>query len=118
MPELPAYAYAVTVRELLYHTSGLADYGVLDPSFDLTDRVSEDDVFLALERWGKLGFAPGRGHMYSNTDYALLKIIVARVAGRSMHDYLHEKLLGPLGMRATRIGAAPRQRRSIACAVS
>ena len=103
--ELPAYAAAVTVRHLLHHTSGLADYGVLDPGFDLGDRLSEYDVFRALSRWGKLGFVPGRGHMYSNTDYALLKILVGRVAGRSMHDYLHAQLLGPLGMRDTWIGA-------------
>lgn len=105
VPELPAYASAVTVRHLVHHTSGLADYGVLDPGFNLADRKSEDEVFRALARWGKLGFPPGRGQMYSNTDYALLKILVERVARRSLHDYLHQKLLGPLGMRATRIGA-------------
>lgn len=105
VPELPAYAAAVTVRHLVHHTSGLADYGVLDPGFDLSDRLSEDEVVRMLARWGKLGFPAGRGHTYSNTDYALLKILVERVARRSLHDYLHEKLLGPLGMRATRIGA-------------
>ena len=105
VPELPPYAAAVTVRQLLHHTSGLADYGVLDPGFDLSDRISEDGVFRALSRWGRLGFTPGRGHTYSNTDYALLRLLVQRTSGQSLHDYLQTKLFTPLGMRDTRIGA-------------
>ncbi len=105
VPEVPAYASAVTVRQLVHHTSGLADYGSLNPGFDLSDRLSEDELFRILARWGTLGFPPGRGHMYSNTDYALLRILVERVTNRSMHDFLSERLLTPLGMRATRIGA-------------
>ncbi|WP_374603459.1 serine hydrolase domain-containing protein [Arenimonas sp.] len=107
VPELPAYASAVTVRQLLHHTSGLADYGVLDPAFNSMETpVSEDEFFRVLHRWGKLGFAPGQGQMYSNTDYGLLTILVERKTGSSLHDYLHAKLLGPLGMDTTRIGAS------------
>lgn len=106
IPQVPAYASAVTVRQLLHHTSGLADYGVLDPGFDsMWSRVSEDEFFRVLTRWNKLGFAPGTAKMYSNTDYALLEMLVARVSGGSLHDYLHGKLLAPLGMASTRIGA-------------
>jgi len=104
VPELPAYASAVTVRHLLHHTSGLADYGSLDIAFDLTDRISDDQMFRALERWGSLNFPAGRGHMYSNTDYAVLRILVERVSTRSLHDYLHEQLLDRLGMRNTWLG--------------
>lgn len=106
VPQVPAYASAVTVRQLLHHTSGLADYGVLDPSFDsMWSRVWEDEFFRVLARWNKLGFAPGTAKMYSNTDYALLEMLVERVSGSTLHDYLHGKILGPLGMTSTRIGA-------------
>lgn len=105
VPELPAYARAVTVRQLLHHTSGLADYGTLaGPGFELPDRLSEDEFFRILTRWSKLGFAPGSSETYSNSDYALLKILIERVSGASFHDYLSEKLLRPNGMTATRIG--------------
>lgn len=106
IPQVPAYASAVTVRHLLHHTSGLADYLVLDPVGDsMWTRVSEDEFFRVLSRWNKLGFAPGQGKMYSNTDYALLEMLVERSSGGSLHDYLHAKLLKPLGMADTRIGA-------------
>ncbi len=105
LPQLPTYASTVSVRQLLHHTSGLADYGVLaGPGFLLEDRLSEDEMFRILTRWGRLGFAPGHGHTYSNTDYALLKILVEHVSGTSLHDYLESKLFKPLGMAATRIG--------------
>ena len=105
IPQVPAYASAVTVRQLLHHTSGLADYGVLDPGLDsMWTRLSEDEFFRALARWNKLGFAPGSSEMYSNTDYALLQMLVKRVSGASLHDYLHGRLLGSLGMKDTRIG--------------
>lgn len=107
LPELPAYASAVTVRHLLHHTSGLADYGVLAPAFEsMQTPTSEDELFRVLHRWGKLGFVPGQGQMYSNTDFALLKLLVEHKTGGSLHDYLHAELLGPLGMANTRIGAS------------
>lgn len=103
--QVPEYAAEVTVRQLLHHTSGLADYGVLaGPGFALQDRLSEDEFFRMISRWGSLGFPPGQGRMYSNTDYALLKILVERVTGGTLHDFLAVRLLEPLGMTATRIG--------------
>lgn len=105
VPQVPAYAADVTIRQLLHHTSGLADYGTLSgPGFDIFDRLSEDELFRLLSRWDSLGFVPGQGVMYSNTDYALLNILVARVTGGSLHDYLAVRLLEPEGMTATRIG--------------
>ena len=97
IPQVPAYASAVTVRQLLHHTSGLADYLALDPAGDsMWTRVSEDEFFRVLERWGKLGFAPGEAKMYSNTDYALLEMwwrgsvrLPARVPARQVAGPFH-----------------------------
>jgi len=103
--DVPAYAGSVTLRNLLHHTSGLADYGVLaGPGFELGDRLSEDEFFRSLARWGRLGYQPGQGRMYSNTDYAMLKILVERVAGVSLHEFLEGRLFQPLGMASTHIG--------------
>jgi len=106
VPEVPDYAAGVTVRHLLHHTSGLADYGVLDPSFDsMNGRLTEASMFRALARWGKLGNSPGSAQVYSNTDYALLRLLVERVTQRSLHQFLKDRVFEPLGMRDTRIGA-------------
>lgn len=106
VPEVPAYASTVTIRQLVHHTSGLADYGALaGPGWEIFDRMPEDEMFRILTRWDKLGFVPGQDKMYSNTDYALLKILVERTSKTSLHDYLDRNLLAPLGMTSTRIGA-------------
>lgn len=105
VPEVPEYARDVTVRNLIHHTSGLADYGVLaGPGYDLGDRLSEDEFFRMLTLWGQLGFQPGQGEMYSNTDYALLKILVERVSGESLDGFLRDRVFSPLGMGGTRMG--------------
>jgi CubicO group peptidase (beta-lactamase class C family) len=106
VPEVPSYAAEVRVRQLIHHTSGLPDYGVLaGPGWTLSDRMSEDEFLRIINRWGRLGFEPGTDMMYSNTDYALLKIMVERVSGGSLHAYLDGQLFQKLGMRSTRIGA-------------
>ena len=106
VPQVPEYARQVTVRQLLHHTSGLADYGVLaGPGFALPDRMSEDEFFRMLTRWNKLGFAPGTERMYSNTDYALLRLLVERVTGGSLDAYLRTRMFEPLGMHSTRVGS-------------
>lgn len=105
VPEVPQYAAAVTVRQLLHHRSGLPDYGTLaGPGWELGDRMSEDEFFRIISRWGSLTFQPGSGEMYSNTDYALLKILVERVSGNSLQNFLTARLFRPLDMNATRIG--------------
>lgn len=105
VPEVPAYARDITIRNLVHHASGLADYGVLaGPGFDIRDRLSEDEFFRMLSLWGQLGFQPGKGEMYSNTDYALLKILVERVSGKSLDGFLRDRLFSPLGMSSTRMG--------------
>lgn len=105
VPQLPQYAAAVTVRQLIHHRSGLPDYGVLaGPGWELGDRLSEDEFFRIISRWGSLNFSPGSAEMYSNTDYALLKILVERVSGSTLQDFLKPRLFEPLGMQATRVG--------------
>lgn len=105
VPEVPEYAHGVTIRNLIHHTSGLADYGVLaGPGFDIRDRLSEDEFFRMLSLWGQLGFEPGQDEMYSNTDYALLRILVERVSGKSLDGFLRERIFSPLGMVSTRMG--------------
>lgn len=106
VPELPAYAANVTIRQLLHHTSGLADYGTIaGPGWQISDRMSEDEMFRLLTRWGQLVFPSGEQKMYSNSDYALLKILVERITGGTLHAYLSGTLFQPLGMTSTRVGA-------------
>ena len=46
-------------------------------------------------------FAPGEEHLYSNTGYFLLSVIVRRASGQSLREFAQERIFGPLGMRHT-----------------
>jgi CubicO group peptidase (beta-lactamase class C family) len=45
-----------------------------------------------------LAFQPGEGWRYHHS-FAILGILIARVAGRPLQDHLSDDLLGPLGLR-------------------
>jgi CubicO group peptidase (beta-lactamase class C family) len=104
LPELPDYAAGITIRHLLHHTSGLRDYLTLSGlAGNPADQVITERVVLnALARQLRLNFEPGAEHLYSNSGYVLLSIIVHRVSGRPLDEFAQERIFTPLGMRHTR----------------
>jgi len=100
LPELPATAAAVTVRNLLNHTSGLVDYEDLIPA-SRTAQLDDRDVLALLAAKDSVYFPAGSQYRYSNSGYVLLGLIVARVAGMSLPDFLHARIFAPLGMRSS-----------------
>lgn len=103
VPEIPKYNETVTIRHLLYHTSGIREYqaliffGGLSPDNALSDRT----VLNMLARQKNLSFAPGSKHQYSNSNYHLLGIIVGCVSGKSLRAFAEENIFKPLGMKNT-----------------
>jgi len=100
LPELPAAADAVTIRELLTHTAGLIDYEDLIPA-DATRQVHDQDVLALLSRENRTYFTPGTQYRYSNTGYSLLSLVVEEATGRSFAAVLRARIFVPLGMYGT-----------------
>jgi CubicO group peptidase (beta-lactamase class C family) len=90
----------VTVRELLTHTGGFANYFPKD--FDMRRDYTEDEL---LDQIGKtpLAFSPGDKWSYSNLGYMTLGILIHRVSGQFYGDFLQERIFRPLGMDTARI---------------
>lgn len=103
IPELPAYSRPITIRQLLNHTSGLRDYiGLLTlAGARIDDVTTADDALDAIARQKELNFEPGDEHLYSNSGFFLLSIVVERVAGESLRDFAREQIFAPLGMKRT-----------------
>lgn len=104
IPELPAYATPITVRQLMHHTSGLRDQwqllgyaGWRIPE----DLITERDVMNIVQRQRGLNFTPQSEWVYSNTGFTLLAVIVRRVSGQSLRDFAHQRIFVPLGMTRT-----------------
>lgn len=104
LPEVPDFGKKITIRHLLHHTSGLRDFFslMLMTGWRIDEVVTEDDILSLVKRQRALNFEPGQEHLYSNTGYALLSLIVQRVSGKPLADFARERIFEPLGMKHTR----------------
>jgi len=102
LPELPDYGNSVKVHHLVYHTSGIRDYLTLEGIAGIPfGNYHEDDVLKLIAKQKGLNFNPGEEHLYSNSGYFLLAVIVKRASGKSLRDYARDRIFIPLGMANT-----------------
>lgn len=104
VPELPDFGHTITIRHLANHTSGIRDQwtllGLAGWRYS-RDLISDDDVLEVLTRQQDLNFTPGERHLYSNSGYTLMAIVVKRVSGKSLREFTTERIFKPLGMANT-----------------
>lgn len=111
-PEFPAYGRAITIRNLLNHTSGLPDYenlmleaqarpNSLAPIWTDTRQIRDPEVLELLERQTATKFAPGTRWEYSNSGYVVLGLVVAKISREPFGDFLRDRIFAPLGMQNT-----------------
>ena len=103
LPELQDFGTTITIRQLIHHTSGLRDQWALLglAGWRLEDVITEGDIMRLVSAQKTLNFAPGSEHLYCNTGYTLLGIIVKRVSGKSLPAFSKERIFVPLGMKNT-----------------
>ena len=104
VPELPDFGKPITVRHLIHHTGGLREkWDLLAMSgWRDGDVVTLEDVLDLASRQKELNFPPGTEHLYSNTGYDLLSVVVHRATGKTLAEYARERIFEPLGMKDTR----------------
>lgn len=97
---LPGTYDAVTVRQLLNHTSGV-------PRDLRRENVDEFPAAEIRERFlaASPSFAAGTKWEYSNTGYILLSLIAEERTGRPFGELLRIHIFEPLGMRSSRYRA-------------
>lgn len=100
LPELPESDGKITIYHLLTHTGGLIDYEDLVPA-DRTAQLNDDDVLSMIATQQRLYFEPGTAFRYSNGGYVLLGLIVQRVSGMDLADFMKQRIFRPLGMDNT-----------------
>lgn len=100
----------ITVRELAAMESGLADYtnaAFIDDFVADPERVFTDDELIAYATAEPARADPGADRVYTNVNTLLLGRIVESVTGKSFHDVLQDRILGPLGLEQTTYPVAP-----------
>ncbi len=94
-------ANTVTIRHLLTHTSGIANY-TASTAFAtwLKTNPSLDDQ-IAMIATLPPDFAPGERYQYSNSGYKLLEGIIVKISGMPWDQYMAKNILAPAGLSAT-----------------
>jgi D-alanyl-D-alanine carboxypeptidase len=95
---VPRWYAGPTLRHLLGHTSGIVSYNYVG-NFDMSRRwTPEELVQWAYDHEPNLGFAPGTGWAYSNTNFVLLGLVIEEATGQSYADVLRARLFEPLDL--------------------
>jgi CubicO group peptidase (beta-lactamase class C family) len=103
---------AIPLLYLLQHRSGIVDYNNFG---DAPDFTAAYDAFMASGQTNyqpiadrlasfPLQFAPGTAYDYSNSNYVLLGMIVAKVSGQPLGAFMKQRIFDPLGMTQTQQG--------------
>ena len=105
IPDMPDYGRPITIRHLVQHSSGIRDYEGFTTFLGIAyeDTYIKQEVMDLLARQKTLNFAPGERYLYSNSGYLLLGDIVERVSGKTLRQFVDERIFRPLGMRVSLI---------------
>lgn len=95
-----------TLRQLLRHEAGLADYSELADYHTAVARNetpwSAAEMLQRLDAT-RLRYAPGDGWRYSNVGYLFIARLIARVTGLRLEEALTQRVFAPLGLSRIRL---------------
>ena len=104
VPELRGYAYGETsIRDLLRMSSGVKfsqEYDGKDDNARFSRLVSTKGTIAALQAFEDREAKPGTHFHYASSESAALGAVLNRATGKSLTDYLEEKLWQPMGAEA------------------
>jgi CubicO group peptidase (beta-lactamase class C family) len=113
MPDIP-HANEVTIRNLLTHSGGYAEYTEIGTFDEIGNRPTTLAGLVGTVDRRPLAFKPGTNRQYSNTGYNLLALLIERLSGMSYGDFLAQRIFKPLGMTSTYVRGYDDTRRNVA----
>ena len=105
LPELPKAWSAVTLKQLLSHTSGVPDFSQV-PAFAAAVKASltkapAPEQLLSFAEKQPLDFPAGSAYVYSNSDNVIVALMVAKATNGTYEAALTKEVLTPLGLTQT-----------------
>jgi CubicO group peptidase (beta-lactamase class C family) len=105
------YSREITIKQLLSHTSGIADYYAEKPKggkslFELfieepQRRWTVDETIEWARNDLRPNFQPGKDASYSDTNFQLLGKVIETITGKPLHIVYEDFIFRPLGLRHT-----------------
>jgi len=107
----PDFGHVIRIHHLVHHTSGLKD---ISTQLVLTGRSYLDAYWSSnarnlLERQRTLNHFPGAEYSYTNMGYFVLAQIAEEITGKSLQEFLNERVFEELGMQTAVFRNSPMQ---------
>ncbi|MEO6254923.1 MAG: serine hydrolase [Ferruginibacter sp.] len=104
-PKLPEWSDPVTIWDLLNHRSGFVDEwaNLLLMHGDMANRFDKEQFFRLLYTQPEPEIEPGKGFMYCNSDFGLLRLIMEKASGKDLPGWIRQRIFDPLKMNSTRM---------------
>ena len=108
------YSYEITIKELLSHTSGIADY-YDEKSYKDNKNIFELYLEYPEKSWTEIekiervrndmkpSFKPGTDASYSDTNFLLLEKIIETITNKPINIFYEEYFFHPLGLKSTQV---------------
>jgi D-alanyl-D-alanine carboxypeptidase len=105
------YTDSISIKNLLSHTSGIADYYLEKPKggksfFDIIlenpkQTFTVDQTIAIARDTLEANFKPGTKAKYSDTNFQLLGKVIESVVGKELHEIYNDYIFSPLDMNNT-----------------
>jgi CubicO group peptidase (beta-lactamase class C family) len=104
-PKLPEWSEPVAIWDLLNHRSGFVDEwsNLLLMHGAMSNRFDKEQFFRLLYTQPEPEIEPGKGYMYCNSDFGLLRLIMEKASGKNLSDWIKQRIFVPLKMANTRM---------------
>lgn len=102
IPEIHQNYRTVAVRHLMSHVSGIRDALELYYQFgSATEKARPEAVLELYKSLHGFNFRPGARWSYNNGGYVLLSLIIERLSGRPLAEFMRQAIFEPIGMSDT-----------------
>ena len=108
-PKLPEWSEPVTIWDLLNHRSGFVDEWatLLMMHADMANRFDKEQFFRLMYTQPEAEVEPGKGYMYCNSDFGLLRLLMEKASGKNLSDWIRQRIFDPLKMNNTSMQKNP-----------
>ena len=106
IPDYPTLGKTITIEHLLTHTSGIQSMTEMPDFLDIIRNDMTTDEMLDYFKNKPMNFEPGESHLYNNSGYFLLGVIIEKISGMTYAEFIQKRIFDKVGMKQSYYGNA------------
>ena len=105
LPDYNTHGEIITIANLLSHTSGISSFTEMESFGDLYNVDKTKEEIRKCFEDSALLFKPNTFWSYSNSGYVLAGLIIEKVSGSDLHEFMQKNIFDVAGMKHTSFGS-------------